>query len=80
MRVVKGVLFCVFFTALCAGCVLGVMRGLAARAHSPGLFQTWVGEIRDAVGEAGDCIADSRRGFGRLCGRFHGKTIRSGGA
>jgi hypothetical protein len=58
MRLIKGLVWYLAFSALCVAVTLAVMRQIAVRSGSEGLYEAWLGEIGDAFNEAGEFIGD----------------------
>lgn len=74
MRWIKGIVWCLVFTALCTAVTLAAMRQIATRSGSEGLYEAWLDEIRDAFDEAGVFIGDC---YGKAKNR--GMLFRHGG-
>ena len=60
MRVVKTLVFYIVFCGLCAGLVLFFMHRIAVSSGREGLFQDWMGEIREAFREAEGFVGECR--------------------
>ena len=58
MRLIKGLVWYLAFSALCVAATLAAMRQIAVRSGSEGLYESWLGEIGDAFDEAGVFIGD----------------------
>jgi len=58
MRLIKGLVWYLAFSALCVAATLVAMRQIAVRSGSEGLYESWLGEIGDAFDEAGVFIGD----------------------
>jgi hypothetical protein len=58
MRLIKGLVWYLAFSALCVAATLAAMRQIAVRSGSEGLYESWLGEIGDAFDEAGMFIGD----------------------
>ena len=58
MRLIKGLVWYLAFSALCVAATLAAMRQIAVRSGNEGLYEAWRGEIGDAFDEAGVFIGD----------------------
>lgn len=69
MRLLKGIAWCLSFTALCAAATLAVMRQIAVRGGRGGLYAEWIGEIGEAIDEARTFVGDCWKKTGREADR-----------
>lgn len=74
MRLIKGIVWHLSFTALCVAATLAAMRQIAVRSGHGELYAEWLGEIGDAFDEAGTFIGDC---WERI--EFEGKRVYQGG-